>query len=72
MESETLSMKNTSLLDRELNQLPFGVWDNTHPTEPHSPGQARSFYYYTGMAGLGLPRWTSLSPCPLARRAMCL
>ena len=24
--------------DQELNQQPFGPWDNTQPTEPHESG----------------------------------
>lgn len=32
-----------SLLGRKLNQQPFGVWDDTHPTEPHSQGKQGLF-----------------------------
>ena len=29
--------------DRELNQQPFSLWDDTQPTEPHQSGSFASF-----------------------------
>ena len=32
--------------DQELNLGPFGLWDDTQPTEPHRPEQDVNFHYW--------------------------
>ena len=39
--------------DRELNQWPFGLWDDAQQTEPQRPGNSCDFLFYSSSQQIG-------------------